>query len=302
MTGYIDLHTHTVASDGKLKVSQLIKKAKEASLAALGITDHDSIGSLEEALKEGDRVGLEVVPGCELTSYRGEKEFHILGYYLDFRNEQFCERLKFLQKTREERAKKIVEKLNRLGYQVNFQEVRNLAAGAIVLPHIVGAVLKNSENKTKLLNEFGEVQNIGVFIDRYLVRGAPAYVSKEGFEPDEAIKTIHQLGGLAVLAHPCWDLTKVVQGNTFFDQDFYLEELAKSNLDGVEAIAYRENDEITKVCVDHFSELAERFDLAITGGSDFHGYREIGKDLGLVNVYLKVPYSCLERLKGKKHD
>jgi predicted metal-dependent phosphoesterase TrpH len=299
---YIDLHTHTIASDGGLSVVELIKKAKEANLKALGITDHDSVDSLDVGLKEGERVGLEVVPGCEFSCYDQEKEFHILGYYLDYHKASFQKKLRYFQWKREERAKAIIKNLNSCGFQIDYEEVRGLAFGSIVLPHIAEAVIRNKSNEVKLVADFGLVPSVGNFIGRYLTKDGVAYVTKEGFDVKEAIETIHSLGGVAVLAHPAWDLVTVENESLVFNQDFYLKKLKRFGLDGLEVLTYRVSDDQTRTCVTHFTDQARNLDLIVTGGSDYHGCGGIGKELGLENVYLKIPYSCLESLKRRRNE
>lgn len=293
----IDLHTHTIHSDGALTPEELVKKAKETSLAAISIADHANTDGIDPAVKIGKKLEVEIVPAVEITSYpTPETEHHILGYFVDYKNEKFQKVLAEIRKTREERSKKVIKNLNDLGYQINFGDVKRVASGTIVAPHIAWSVISDRENHSKLKKEFGEIPDTGEFIRKYLVPGAPAYEPREALTPKEAIDLIHSVGGLAVLAHPCWTLVRKDGDLAFDDTEF--GQLVKDGIDGVEAIAHRENEGDTKECVEHFTKLAKKYKLVITGGSDFHGFGSAGKNLGFEGFYLKVPYQVLEDLKS----
>jgi predicted metal-dependent phosphoesterase TrpH len=295
----VDLHTHTFYSDGVLSPSDLVEKAKKTGLAAIAITDHDSINGLKEGLAVGKKFGVEVVPGAEITSYPDEKqEFHFLGYYLDWENKGLQKVLEESQKGREERAKKVIKKLNSFGYLINFGDLKAFSRGTIVQPHIAWLVINDKQNKKKLLSDFGGIPSTGDFIVKYLIPGAPAYESRETLPPKEAIDLIHKYNGLVVLGHPCWSITKKEGSDLIFD-DAKVKKLVKLGLDGIEVFAHRENEEDTKKCVDHYGKIAKEAGLLVTGGSDYHGFGSAGKELGFSDFYLEVPYKALENLKAK---
>lgn len=301
----IDLHTHTIYSDGGLTPLDLVRKAKDIGLSALAVADHDSVSGLSQAFDEARKVGIELVPAVEVSAYpNAENEYHILGYFIDWKNSELQGSLKIFQDAREERAHKIVEKLNELGYKVTFDEVKAEAKGIIVQPHVAAAVIKNPANEEKLIKEYGKVPSTGDFIRDHLIQGKDAYISREAFTPEEAINFVHRFGGVAVLAHPCWNLAKKnpfkADEKIVFD-DESLRQLVKIGLDGIEVYAHRENEKDTQDCVDHYLKLAGELDLVVTGGSDFHGYGSAGKKLGFEDFYLKVPDEVLERLKEKKN-
>lgn len=297
---FIDLHAHTYYSDGALSPSDLVQKAVSIGLAAIGIADHDSVDGLEEGLSAGKKLGIEVVPAVEITSYPDpETEFHILGYFINWKNEAFQKSLREFQAAREERAKKVVKNLNNLGYQINFGDLRVLARGTIVQPHIAWLVINDWFNKKKLLASFDHLPSTGEFIVKYLVPGAPAYEPRETILPVEAINLIHRIGGLAILAHPSWSLAKKEDTKIIFD-DQALNDLIGQGLDGLEVYSHRDNEEDTKICVEHFAAVAKEKNLAASGGSDYHGFGNAGKELGFKDFYLKVPYRILEELKMKK--
>ena len=301
MVRYIDLHTHTIHSDGALTPEELVHKAKKSGLAAIAIADHENTDGIEEASKIGKELGVEVVPAVEITSYpKPETEHHILGYFVDYKDKNFQKALSAIRSAREERSKKVVKSLNKLGFLINFGDVKALASGTIVAPHIAWVVINDSENRKKLKKEFGEIPPTGEFIQRYLVPGAPAYEPREALTPKEAIELIHKVKGIAVLAHPCWTIVNKKENRLAFD-DKEFKELVKAEIDGVEALAHRETLKDTKICVEHFTSLAKKYKLLVTGGSDFHGFGSAGKELGFANFYLKVPYSVLEDLKRKKY-
>jgi len=296
----IDLHAHTDYSDGALSPQQLVDKAKESGLSALGIADHDTVSGLPEGIAAGEKEGVEVVPAVEITAYPNEeKEIHILGYFIDWKNKRFQEVLEGFQKEREERARKLVNNLNNTGYLINFGDLRALSRGTITKPHIAWIVINDLENKKKLEEDFGKFPTTGEFIGKYLVVGSPIYEKRGGaVKPKEAIDLIHKHAGLVILAHPCWDLTEEIEGKIIFD-DKFLEDLIKDGLDGIEVFTHRDSEEDTKTCVDHYQKIAIEKNLAVSGGSDYHGFGSAGKELGFANFYLKVPYSVLEDLRSK---
>ncbi len=297
--GFIDLHTHTIYSDGGLTPNGLIVKAKELGLIAVAIADHDNVAATEVALIKGAELGIEVVPSIELTAYVDEDmDFHILGYFINRRDRALRERLEFYQKEREEKSKKVVQNLNKFGFKIDFQEVKKLAKGTIAQPHLAYIVVNKADNSEKLIKEFGEVPSTGEFIREYLATGAKAYEPRTAASPDEAIELIHQAGGVAVLAHPCWNLTKKVGDKLVFD-DGWIEKLVKMGLDGIEVYAHRENKEDTQKCIEHFEKIADKLKLVKTGGSDFHGFGSAGKELGFGDFYLKIPASVLEDLRAR---
>jgi len=296
---FIDLHTHTIYSDGGLTPNALVCRAKEIGLCALAITDHDNVAATDVAMIKGAELHIEVIPAVELTAYVNEDlDFHILGYFINHRDKTLRDRLDAFQKEREEKSKKVVQNLNNLGFKIDYLEVKKIARGTIAQPHLAYVVINKEENSKKLIAEFGEIPSTGLFIQEYLASGAKAYEPRSAPTLKEAIDLIHQVGGVAVLAHPCWSLTKKVGEKLVFVDD-QVENLVKLGLDGLEVFAHRENKKDTQECIKHFNTLARKFKLIKTGGSDFHGFGSAGKDLGYEDFYLKVPYSVLNDLKAK---
>lgn len=288
----IDLHVHTTASDGILDPEQMVRKAKKTGLTALGICDHDQVGALDQAIQAGEKYGIEIVPGTELSCYwleKQRKEFHILGYYFDFQNSKLLRKLAFFQKERLERAKKSLAALRKLGYQTDWKYLLKIAQGAIGRPHISRTVLENKKNHKLLLEKFGQIPAIGPFIEKYMVPGKPAYIEKAGFEPKEAIDLIHQLGGAAVLAHPGFD---VGLGDVQT-----IKVLKNWGFDGLEALSPVLTPEKTQKCIRYFTKVAKDYKFLITGGSDYHGFEGIGAGLGMLAWGFKIDEKYLINLK-----
>ncbi len=229
----IDLHTHTIHSDGALTPKELVEKAKEAHLAAISISDHENTNGIDEAIETGKKLKVEIIPAVEITTYPvPEKEHHILGYFIDYKDKKFQRELEKIRELREERSKKVIKNLNDLGFQINFGDLKAMASGTIVAPHIAWSVIADMANKEKLKKVFGDIPNTGEFIRKYLVPGAPAYESREAMTTKEAVDLIHSVGGVAVLAHPCWTIAKKEGENIVFD-DKEFEAVVKAGVVGV---------------------------------------------------------------------
>ena len=176
----IDLHLHTTHSDGSLPPAEVLALAQKAGVSALAITDHDIVAGIPEALETGARLGIEVIPGIEISSVYGENELHMLGYFLDWKDVGLSSRLAQLRASRHRRNPRIIEKLNHLGLDLSYEEVKILAGTeSIGRPHIA-----------RVLMDRGYVQSAKEAFDRYLAKGAAAYVPRELPEPAEAIAWI----------------------------------------------------------------------------------------------------------------
>ncbi|MCL5091105.1 MAG: PHP domain-containing protein [Patescibacteria group bacterium] len=292
----IDLHTHSNASDGVLMPEALVQKAKEIGLSAMALTDHDQVSGVSKALESGKKIGLEVVPGVELSSYWQEKErkeFHTLGYFINWEDQELKEKLTFFQEKREERAKKILRILRDWGYLGEWENLQKIATGSIGMPHIARTCFEDPRNKEKFLKEFGGIPQVNDFVQKYMLRGKPAYVEKTLIPPKEAIDLIHKVGGVAVLAHPCFDLS---QG------DFETIKILKEwGIEGLEALAPFRTPELTKESIKYFSRMAKDNNLLVTGGSDYHGIDGIGAGLGFLEWGMEVPDEILTDLKNYKN-
>jgi len=243
-----DLHVHTTASDGIETPEALILHAVEAGLAGVAITDHDTLDGLAPAWEfiQSNNLPIEFIPGIELNTDYGADEVHILGYYIDFHNQQLASRLAEIRDMRYRRAEQMIVKLQALGIHIEFEQVKQLAQGNLIgRPHVARA-----------LRQLGYVQTEEEAFRKYIDRGRPAYVPRYKFTPVEAIGLIRQAGGITVLAHP--GLIK--------DPD-KIYEVISMGLDGLE-VYYPEHrdDQIIEL-----QRIADEYHLLKTGGSDFHG-------------------------------
>lgn len=272
----IDLHLHSTASDGTLTPSQVVMLAKQSGLTAVALTDHDTVAGLDVAFKICQEQQINFVPGIELSTKRQGHNLHILGYFINWREQKLSRILVDLKKSRQERAAKIVAKLNTLGISLSLAEVKAISGkSAIGRPHIALALVQK-----KL------VKDVKTAFELYLANGKPAHVEKKVLEEAKVIKLIHELKGLAVLAHPGLikvtpkELTKIVAA------------LVNNGLDGLE-VYHPEHSFEQQIFL---QELAERFQLVITGGSDCHG---IAKAAGINIGSLKVPDEIYVKLKQR---
>ena len=269
-----DLHVHTTASDGTLTPGQVIHEAVKASLAAVGIADHDTVDGVAEALGAGLSAGIMVVPAVEINTDFDEGEIHILGYYIDYESTTLRERLESLRTARIERARRIVDRLNELGLKVGMDRVKEVAADApIGRPHIARAIVKA-----------GYAPTVSSAFGKYLVRGAPAYIPRYKLTPFQAIEIIHDAGGAAVFAHP---------GLSHHDE--LIPKLVDAGLQGIEVY----HCDHSKSQSAHYLEVAHRYNLIPTGGSDSHGPNNIKTvAIGSVRVDISIAYRLREFAEG----
>jgi len=267
----VDLHIHTVYSDGTFTPEEVVKLAKEKGLIAISITDHDSVAGIEEALKAGERWELEVVPGVEMSTDVGEDEIHILGYYLDWKHKEFLDKLDFLQEVRIKRNEKLLKRLKELGMWIDPRELDRLAPkGVVSRLHIARCMV-----------EKGYVRSIDEAFEEWLNPGKPAYIERIKISPFEVIGLILEAGGIPVLAHPF--LSR---------RDDLIPRLVEAGLEGIEAYHSTHDVKITR----HYIEIAHKYDLIVTGGSDCHG--EAKDEVLIGKVY--VPETVLRELKKFK--
>jgi len=255
-------------------------RASEKGASAIAITDHDTVDGLAEGQRAAARSGIEFVPGIEISADYSPGTMHILGYYVDQDAPELNAKLDELKRARERRNPEIAARLRALGLNIVYEEVGALAGSDVVgRPHFA-----------RLMLERGYVKSIQDAFDRYLKKGAPAYVEKQRLSPRDSIALIRSAGGVAVLAHP-YQLAL----SSYGEVDQLVEELASYGLDGIEAVYSRHRPEQRNA----YSEIASRHHLAITGGSDFHGTYKPDIDLMTGLGDLVVPYSLLEGLKQR---
>jgi predicted metal-dependent phosphoesterase TrpH len=274
----IDLHTHTTHSDGSDTPEELIEAASLNGASAVAITDHDTVSGFSEARAAAARCGIEFVPGIEISAEYESGTMHVLGYCVDEASPGFQEKLDELKQARQERNPRIARRLQSLGIEIDYDEVARLAGNEVVgRPHFA-----------RLMVEKGYVANIQEAFDRFLKKGASAYVEKARLSPADAIALIHRAKGVAVLAHPYQ-----LRLSSAEQADDLLTKLKELGLDGIEAIYSRHSPAERAL----YTELARHHQLLITGGSDYHGsYKpDISIVRGLGN--LEVPYELLAAIK-----
>jgi predicted metal-dependent phosphoesterase TrpH len=249
MGSIADLHSHSTISDGRLTPTQLIDLAAKNGVRIMSLTDHDIVDGLPEAFEAAARhPGFTLIPGIEMSTDVPGNEVHILGHFIDWRNEEFGRTLIRLQESRLGRARKMVDRLTELGKPVEWERVQSFAEGAVGRPHIALALV-----------EAGHCQTVNEAFDLFLSRTGPAYVERERLEPEEVVALILSVGGLATLAHPR-------ELNAAGGLDLLLERLKAAGLTGME-VYYQD---YAPEEVEYFRLMAERFGLLTLGGSDYH--------------------------------
>lgn len=268
MNRKVDLHLHTLYSDGAYTPEQIVNRAKAAGLDIIGITDHDNLDGIEAAIEHGKRVGIEVIPGVEISTDLEDKEVHLLGYFINTNHEEFQKYLSFFRQERYNRASRMVKKLNNLGVSLSFDHVVSIAKDtAIGRPHIATALL-----------EAGFVGNFYEAFDRYIGNNCPAFERKIHVSPQSALKLISDAGGLSFIAHPGYISERILMS------------LINFGLDGIEVIHPSHNPSQIKF----YQGIVNEYCLLSSGGSDYHGGKR-GDDQNLGKYY--IPYSQLEAMR-----
>lgn len=277
---YIDLHTHTTASDGTFTPSALVDYAISKNLAAIAITDHDTVDGLAPAKNHlGLNTSLEIISGIEFSTNAPylKSDIHILGLYIDETDPHFTHALLDIVNSRNERNLKMVEKLCDIGLKITMEDViRNSTNGIITRAHFGKALLQK-----------GYIKNLSEAFTKYIGTGCVGFIPRRKLSPEKAIQMIVDCGGIAVLAHP------TLYHLNLRELDSLIQELVKSGLKGIEGIYSLYN----KSEINYLQDFANQYGLLITGGSDFHGNNKVGIDLGVGRGQLKTPYELLDPIK-----
>ena len=261
-----DLHIHTYFSDGVFSPEKVVKYSKEKGLSAIAITDHDCCSGVAPAIKAGEALGLEVIPGVELSAELGKENIHILGYFINWQDTTFINNLEEISKSRVERAKKILKKLKEYKIDISENELFEFSGpGSVGRLHIARLLLKK-----------GYISYIEEAFRNYIGDNGPCYVKNFKLSPKEAIDMIKGVGGVTVLAHP-----KTINVKEFLNKN-----------DGLQGVEVYHPNHTTKDEAE-FKKLAREYNLLMTGGSDFHG---VGKKEILIGS-VKVPYELVEKIK-----
>ncbi|MEP7146678.1 MAG: PHP domain-containing protein [bacterium] len=269
----VDLHTHTSCSDGNFSPQQLLDISKKSGISIISITDHDNVNAVSAAIKYGNEIGIQVIPGVEISSDLDEQEIHILGYFVDHTNNSFLDFLTASRRLRIIRNEKIVEILNTLGSKIKINSIleKTGADTSIGRPHIAIE-----------LNEEGFVSSYYDAFVKYIGDGKPAYVKKPNPKAIDVIKLISDVGGLSFIAHP----GKMMRGEL-------LLKLINEGLDGIEVI----HPSHSREDVDYYNSMAAEHFLLTSGGSDFHGgVKNDGKNFGKFYVSMTEVINMKRRL------
>jgi 3',5'-nucleoside bisphosphate phosphatase len=276
----IDLHAHTLYSDGSVSPSQLVALAHSHGASAVAITDHDTVAGLAEGRRTAEQLGIEFINGIEISAEYSPGTMHILGYCIDADSHALATKLDELRSARNDRNPKIAARLQALGFDISYDDVMRLAGNEVLgRPHFA-----------RLMIERGYAQSMQDAFDRFLAKGAAAYVEKTRLSPANSIELIHKAGGVAVLAHPYQLKLPSIE-----EVEQLVGELAMLGLDGIEAIYSRHS----LAERDIYTQMAARHHLLVTGGSDYHGSYK--PDISIVTGKgdLEVPYVLIEEIKAR---
>ena len=278
MEKYIDLHTHSLKSDGSMTPAEVVQEAKRAGLAAIALSDHDTVDGLEEAISEGEKIGVEVIPAIEF-SVLSKTETHILGYFIDYNNEYLKQILKEVVDLRIERNHVTTQRLNELGFDITLEEVRALAPNNFV----------GRAHFARVLMDKGYIQSVKEGFEKYMSVGKYAYCEKQRLTARDAVEIIEKCGGISFLAHP--HLTKLADDEL---KEFLLE-LKSYGLCGIEGYY----TDYTPEMQEKYQSLAKELGLMISGGTDFHAKMKPHISIGTGLGNMKIPYSVLEEMKER---
>ena len=253
-----DLHTHSNVSDGAFDPADVVRRAASAGLNGLALTDHDSMGGVEAARLEGERAGIEVITGCEVSARWGDVSVHMLAYNVDPSHPRLAEELRWIREDRVVRAEKMVSLLQGLGVPITFEMVRAIAKGeSIGRPHVAQALV-----------DLGVVPTTpDAFTEEWIGEGGRANVHKKALTPQDTVRLVAEAGGVSGIAHPIW-----IERDHGASADELIEELVALGLGSLE-VNHPDHDELMRA---RFGALADRFDLIKTSSSDYHGNQHGG--------------------------
>ena len=278
----IDLHTHSLHSDGAQTPADVVRTAKEAGLAAIALSDHDCIAGVQEAMDTGKELGVEVIPAVELSA-QSDTELHILGYFVDIHNKKLQDTMAYALQVRDQRQEDTCRKLNEMGFAITMDEVREEAHGNPVLcrAHFAQIMVRK-----------GYAPSVQEAFKQYLSVGCYAYSNRQALTGPEAVSLIHEAGGIAVAAH--LHLIKLPDD----ELREYLKSLIPYGLDGVEGYYTDYTPDMER----RYRAMARELGLVISGGTDYHGKNKPHIAIGKGRGELEIPYSVLEGLKQRHKE
>ncbi|MBN2403014.1 MAG: PHP domain-containing protein [Spirochaetes bacterium] len=277
----IDLHVHTKASDGIYTPKEIIDYAIANGISSLAITDHDTVDGLAEAMDYANKIGFELIPGVEFGLEYKAGSFHLLGLYVDYGNPALIEATEFLKKSRMIRLVKMVELLNNEGYNISLKEVEQEAMGAAVgKPHIARIMIRR-----------GYAEDMAYVFKNFMIKGKPGHVKRDRIFLNEAVSVIKNSGGIPIIAHPI-----SLNAKSFDDFEDKLDEFILGGVQGIEVYSsmHTMND------VAEFLRIADKKNILISGGSDFHGDK--GKRIGVYTDGNFIPDYILDDIKNFVKD
>lgn len=275
----IDLHTHSLCSDGAQTPTDVVKTAKAAGLSAIALSDHDCISGVQEAMDAGKALGVEVIPAVELSA-QSDTELHILGYFVDIHNKRLQDTMAYALQVRDERQEETCRKLNEQGFAITMDELREEAHGNPVLcrAHFAQIMVRK-----------GYAESVKDAFNRYLSVGCYAYSNRQALTATEAVSLIHEAGGIAVAAH----LHLIKKPDDELRE--YLKALIPYGLDGVEGYY----TDYTPDMETRYRAMAKELGLVISGGTDYHGANKPHIAIGKGKGNLEIPYSVLDGLRER---
>ena len=274
----IDLHTHSLCSDGAQVPAEVVRTAKEAGLSAIALSDHDCIDGVQEAMDAGKALGVEVIPAVELSA-QSDTELHILGYFIDIHNKKLQDMMAYALQVRDERQEEVCRKLNEQGFNITMDELREEANGKVLC----------RAHFAKIMVRKGYAESVKDAFNRYLSVGCHAYSNRQALTGPEAVSLIHEAGGIAVAAH--LHLIKMPDDQL----KEYLKSLIPYGLDGIEGYYTDYTPDMEK----RYRAMAQELGLVISGGTDYHGANKPHISIGKGKGDLEIPYSVLDGLRAR---
>lgn len=287
----IDLHIHTNKSDGILMPTEVIDEAVKNGVDTIAIADHDTVEAYSNNLFEYAKAkNVKLIKAVEISTKTDKAGIHVLGYNIDINNEKLKQKLYELRNARHIYLHDVAERLGEIEYKVNVKELDKV--DAVTKAHIALDVVRNPENKDLLIKEFGHIPEKGEFIETIMNEGCPAYVKKSTITPKEAAELIRMAGGKAVLAHPV-----AYEHEDNLDENEILDIVKDMKADGIETnyIYINRNNEIINE-IQKWNEFAQKYNLPVTIGSDFHSKDGIRPEIGLANQDVEFNEEYLEKI------
>ena len=278
----IDLHTHSLCSDGAQTPADVVRSAKEAGLAAIALSDHDCIVGVQEAIDTGKALGVEVIPAVELSA-QSDTELHILGYFIDIHNRKLQEAMQYALQVRDQRQEETCQKLNEMGFAITMDELREEAHGNPVLcrAHFAQIMVRK-----------GYAPSVKEAFSKYLSVGCYAYSNRQALTGPEAVSMIREAGGIAVAAH----LHLIKKPDDELRE--YLRSLIPYGLDGIEGYY----TDYTPDMQERYQAMAKELGLVISGGTDYHGANKPHISIGKGKGNLDIPYCVLDGLRARHQE